>query len=122
MTTHSITADRRMAVAPRTLRRLRACLLEERRRRLVLAANQARRAGGLAGGDLGDETERHLALALAAQAREIAEEIQLALGRMDSDSFGRCEGCGHPLSPARLEAVPYARGCVECHARGALAT
>lgn len=123
MTTHSITADRVVAVAPSTLRRLRACLLEEHRRRLELAADQERRAAGLAGGaHPGDDVERNLALALAAQARETTDEIQLALDRIDAGAYGRCEGCGDPLPLARLEAIPYARGCVDCLTRGALPT
>jgi DnaK suppressor protein len=52
----------------------------------------------------------------------VLEEIEDALKRIDKGTFGLCEGCleqGKPPSKAaipkaRLNAVPYARYCVEC--------
>src|SRR5690554_7523282 len=41
--------------------------------------------------------------ALARQAKEQLVEIDDALGRLASGSYGRCESCGQPIPPERLE-------------------
>lgn len=40
-------------------------------------------------------------------------EIDAALRRLDSGSYGRCESCGKPIGPDRLEARPASRFCIE---------
>ncbi|MDF2459709.1 MAG: hypothetical protein K0S79_2125 [Nitrospira sp.] len=44
------------------------------------------------------------------------ERIQLdeALRRLDEGTYGICEDCEAPISPARLRALPFARRCVGC--------
>ncbi|MGH9273739.1 MAG: TraR/DksA family transcriptional regulator [Acidimicrobiales bacterium] len=51
--------------------------------------------------------------ALAAQLRAELEEVELALKKLDGGTYGRCETCGEPISPARLEAMPAARFCID---------
>lgn len=51
--------------------------------------------------------------ALAAQLRSELEEVERALGKLDDGTYGRCETCGEPIAPARLEAMPAARHCIE---------
>jgi DnaK suppressor protein len=58
--------------------------------------------------------ERSQVDALVRQARGRLEEIDAALERVSSATYGTCEGCGQPISTARLEARPTARTCVEC--------
>jgi len=41
-------------------------------------------------------------------------EIDEALARIGDDAFGRCEVCGAWISRQRLNAVPYARNCIDC--------
>jgi len=43
--------------------------------------------------------------------------IEDALARIRQERFGVCEECGHPISKARLEAVPWARYCKDCKER-----
>jgi DnaK suppressor protein len=43
--------------------------------------------------------------------------IEEALARIDRHTFGVCETCGRPISPARLEAVPWTRLCRDCKER-----
>jgi DnaK suppressor protein len=62
--------------------------------------------------------ERSQVDALVRQARAHLEEIDAALGRVTAATYGTCERCGRPISPARLEARPTARTCVECVAEG----
>lgn len=58
------------------------------------------------------ELERRLAL--EKQILESLAEVEAALGKFDEDSYGRCENCGNPIEPARLEALPQAKLCLNC--------
>jgi len=58
--------------------------------------------------------ERGEVEALAGSLREALADVQAALLKLDNGSFGTCEGCGQPIAPARLEAKPGARLCMEC--------
>ena len=58
--------------------------------------------------------ERAQLTALLAAARERVAEVDDALRRVDAGSYGVCERCGRPIAPARLEARPFARHCMEC--------
>jgi DnaK suppressor protein len=55
------------------------------------------------------------------QLREREEQhltqIEAALKRIDEGEFGRCQSCGKPINPERLEALPWAQDCVDCHAK-----
>lgn len=58
--------------------------------------------------------ERGEAEALAASLREALGEVEHALAKVDKGTYGICENCGKPISPARLEAKPAARLCIDC--------
>ena len=51
--------------------------------------------------------------ALAAQLRQELAEVERALRKLDDGTYGRCETCGEPIAPARLEAMPAARFCID---------
>ena len=57
--------------------------------------------------------ERSQVDALARQARTRLAEVDAALARVEAGSYGTCERCGVPIAPARLDARPTARTCVE---------
>jgi DnaK suppressor protein len=57
--------------------------------------------------------ERGEAGALAGELRDALEEVEEALVRFDAGEYGNCEVCGRPISPARLEAMPAARTCID---------
>lgn len=42
--------------------------------------------------------------------------IDAALDRIAHDRYGICTRCGKPIAEARLEAVPHAALCQQCHA------
>jgi DnaK suppressor protein len=64
--------------------------------------------------DLGsDNYEQDLAVGLMDSERQILHEIDQALDRIDEGTYGICEETGKPISKARLEAVPWARYCIE---------
>jgi DnaK suppressor protein len=45
---------------------------------------------------------------------KLLREIADALRRIDSGAYGDCMECEEPISPKRLDAVPWARYCVAC--------
>jgi RNA polymerase-binding transcription factor DksA len=51
--------------------------------------------------------------ALAAQLRNELDEVERALSKLDDGTYGHCETCGKPIAPARLEAMPAARFCID---------
>ena len=44
---------------------------------------------------------------------EQLEQVNAALARMDEGTYGRCEVDDEPIAPARLEAFPTARRCMD---------
>ena len=66
------------------------------------------------------EIERDRVLALALNAAQRIEQVDAALRRIDSGSYGLCEQCHQPIAPARLEALPEATRCVGCASRPAI--
>jgi RNA polymerase-binding transcription factor DksA len=65
-------------------------------------------------GDAGsDACDRDFALHLLSQEKNALFEIDLALQRIESGSYGICEISGEPIPRARLEAIPFARTTVE---------
>lgn len=42
------------------------------------------------------------------------EEIDNALAKLDKSDFGKCEICRRPISEKRLNALPWARHCIQC--------
>ena len=57
--------------------------------------------------------ERGEVEALAGSLRETLTEVEHALEKLDNGTFGCCETCNQPIAPARLEAKPAARYCIE---------
>jgi DnaK suppressor protein len=65
--------------------------------------------------DLGsDNFQQGVNLSLLETEQERLDEISGALARIEDGSYGRCEECQQPIGRDRLEALPYARFCVEC--------
>ncbi|MBM4078713.1 MAG: TraR/DksA family transcriptional regulator [Planctomycetes bacterium] len=61
-----------------------------------------------------DNYEQEFALGLMQTGEEELRAIDAALEKMKQGTFGLCEGCQKPIAKARLEAVPYAKLCIEC--------
>ncbi len=61
--------------------------------------------------------EREHELALTYQARDLLEQTERALARIESETYGSCESCGEPIGKARLQAFPRATLCVKCKQR-----
>ncbi|CAF0703693.1 TraR/DksA family transcriptional regulator [Candidatus Methylacidithermus pantelleriae] len=70
---------------------------------------------GLHQADAGSEAyDKDFALTLLSQEQDALYEIEEALKRIETGTYGICQMCGNPIPRARLEAVPYARFCVGC--------
>ncbi|HYK88620.1 MAG TPA: TraR/DksA C4-type zinc finger protein [Acidobacteriota bacterium] len=46
--------------------------------------------------------------------RHILQMIVEALDRIEDKTYGICANCENPIQPKRLEAVPWARHCIQC--------
>jgi DnaK suppressor protein len=51
--------------------------------------------------------------ALAANLQSLLADVERALKKLDEGTYGSCEVCGQPIAPARLEAMPATRYCVQ---------
>jgi RNA polymerase-binding protein DksA len=64
--------------------------------------------------DLGtDNYDQEFTLGLMDSERKLVKEIDEALDRIDNGTYGICEGSGKRIPKARLEAIPWAKYCVE---------
>jgi DnaK suppressor protein len=60
--------------------------------------------------DAGTDTyDRDFALGMLSSEQDAAYEVEQALDRVRSGSYGKCELTGKPIEPERLEAVPWTR-------------
>lgn len=48
---------------------------------------------------------------------EMLKEMDEALERIRTDTFGICVACSEEINKPRLEAIPYAKLCLECKAK-----
>jgi DnaK suppressor protein len=68
--------------------------------------------------DVGVKTfERDAEYAATTKARDLLEQTEKALARIDAGSYGVCDSCGEPIGKARLMAFPRAVLCVTCKQR-----
>jgi DnaK suppressor protein len=42
------------------------------------------------------------------------EKLERALAKLDEGSYGRCDSCGGPIAPGRLEVAPESALCIDC--------
>jgi DnaK suppressor protein len=72
--------------------------------------------GGFA--DSGQSTaEKARVLSIAEGLLETLKEVNAALERMQAGKYGTCETCGKPVGDDRLDALPFARLCMDCKRR-----
>jgi DnaK suppressor protein len=57
---------------------------------------------------------RELMFSLSDSERVLLLQIEDALSRIEMGTYGRCTNCGNNIHPLRLEAVPWARFCIDC--------
>jgi RNA polymerase-binding transcription factor len=68
--------------------------------------------------DLGDQANtaytREFFFELGNGDRRLLREVVAALAKIEDGSFGSCERCGELIAEKRLDAVPFARYCINC--------
>ena len=95
-------------------------LLEKKRDELMAAAPVRTPAAepGSKSGDWIDqssqESDVHVRLALKQTDAKLLRAIEEAIHRVDQGSYGICMECENEIAPARLEAVPWTRVCIDC--------
>jgi DnaK suppressor protein len=62
-------------------------------------------------------TERELEFALDERETYELAQIDEALHRIDTGTYGQCIGCGADIPAARLQAAPEAARCIACQAQ-----
>jgi DnaK suppressor protein len=81
-------------------------------------ADLVRDSGEGAGDDVADAGsktfEREQEMSLAENARDLLEQTERALDRLEAGTYGICESCGGPIGKARLQAFPRATLCLTC--------
>lgn len=96
------------------LRNARAELL----RTVLLTGEEMRGVGDREPGTLSEDSVRgvmtDLVASLNGRERRELDEIQEAMARLETGSFGACEICGASISLPRLRAIPWARHCLAC--------
>jgi DnaK suppressor protein len=84
-------------------------LLDEQRTECV-------RQHGLAVAEAATSMPDPVATRRAAGMLSTIDEIDAALDRISDGTYGRCAHCGVDIPVERLEARPFAAGCVACQA------
>lgn len=66
------------------------------------------------GTDAADLFGHERVVVLAERLKNDLHEIEAALGKIKSGTYGVCERCKKPINPARLEVKPQAVYCLRC--------
>jgi len=95
--------------------------LLEKKRDDLMAATPARTPPTEPGSKSGDwidqssqESDVHVRLALKQTDAKLLRAIEEAIHRIEQGTYGICMECENEIAPARLEAVPWTRVCIEC--------
>jgi DnaK suppressor protein len=62
------------------------------------------------------DTEKNFTLQMRNRERLVLLQIDEALRRVESGTFGVCVRCDDPISEGRIEAFPFTTLCIECKA------
>ena len=96
----------------------------EKKKEELLAATPARTPATEPGSKSGDwidqssqESDVHVRLALKQTDSKLLRAIEEAIHRIEQGTYGICMECENEIAPARLEAVPWTRVCIECKAK-----
>jgi DnaK suppressor protein len=91
--------------------------IEEEQEELRLSETSSERSpdpNTAEGGSLAFELEKELSL--HQNAKNLLDQAEEALIRIDEGTYGICAECGEAIPVARLEALPHTKFCVTCSA------
>jgi len=97
-------------------------VLEERQQHLRQAVSRAENEGRTTVGDIAEDIadralnsyNKEFLFHQSNNERHLLQMVEGALARMREGTFGECISCGQEINAKRLEAVPWARHCIEC--------
>ncbi len=96
----------------------------EKKKSELLASTPARTPASEPGSKSGDwidqssqESDLHVRLALKQTDSKLLRAIEEAIHRIENGTYGICLECENEIAPARLEAVPWTRVCIDCKAK-----
>jgi len=58
--------------------------------------------------------EKEILFELSDNERNMLDQIEAALRKMEKGAYGLCESCRKPIPLPRLKALPFARYCIAC--------
>lgn len=61
-----------------------------------------------------DAYNREFMLSLSGSERDALLEVEQAIERLDEGKYGNCSHCEEKIPSKRLQAVPWARYCIDC--------
>lgn len=71
--------------------------------------------------EVGDEIDnasksldKEILFELSGNAHNTIEQIEAALRKIDKGIYGTCEYCRQPIPKKRMQALPFARYCINC--------
>lgn len=64
-----------------------------------------------------ENVSQAMAVATLERERRTLREVESALARIKNGEYGICTACGTAIPKARLEAIPWARLCLQCAER-----
>jgi DnaK suppressor protein len=116
-----VSSDRESTLAPGELAAMRE-KLEKKRQDIAAMYRRDLRSGQEATDENTDDLvdrannayNRELNFALSGTERLLLVQVEEALARLDAATFGNCVSCGRPIARPRLEALPWARYCIDC--------
>ncbi len=100
---------KREAIIQEIKQQLGQSVTDEQQRRLEAAMD----SGDQALVDL----EREMGISLQEMRNRERQLIDDALDSLDEGTYGMCAECGDEISEKRLQALPFARLCVECQSK-----
>ncbi|MFQ5669662.1 MAG: TraR/DksA family transcriptional regulator [Acidobacteriota bacterium] len=98
-------------------------ILDEKRQALLAAYTKNKSRGTRVGrggkaADMADMATdsymKEFLYSLSNTERKILQAVEEALSRLDNSDFGECIECEERIDKKRLDAVPWARYCVNC--------
>ena len=74
--------------------------------------------------EVGDEAdvatqsiEKELIFELSDNERQMLDQTEAALRKIDNGTYGQCESCRQPIGKERIRALPFARYCIDCQSK-----
>jgi DnaK suppressor protein len=59
-------------------------------------------------------TDRERDLSLLENARDLLDQVDRAIRKIEDGTYGKCASCGKNIEAARLKALPHASLCIAC--------